>query len=94
MASISEFGVESISVGPVNSCFVGSNESVGTVSSEGNRGDSTHHLGFLLHEHVLACKFGNGTVSSTDHNVIVGQKFDGVDTEREQSLCGSTSFEQ
>lgn len=94
MAGVSEFGVKSVGVGPVNSGLVGSYESVGTVSGEGNRGDSTHDLCFLLHEHVFSSKLGNSTVSSTNHDVTVAKKFDGVDSEREQSLGGTTSFEQ
>jgi hypothetical protein len=86
--------VKIVGVGPVNSGLVGSYESVGSVSGEGNRGDSTHDLGFLLHEHVFSGKLGNSTVSSTNHDVVVAKKFDGVDTEREQSLCGTASFEQ
>jgi len=94
VAGVSELGVESVGVGPVDGGLVCTDKGVGAVGSEGDGGDSAHDLGLLLDEHVLASHLGDGTVSGSNHDIVVGEKLDGVDSEGEQTFGRAAPLEQ
>jgi len=94
MASVSELRSNIVGVAPVDGSFVSSGEAVSRVSGKGNGGDSAHNLGFTLDEHILSSKLSDSTISSSDHDVVVSQKLDSVNTLREKSLGWSNSLEK
>lgn len=94
MASVSELGCNIVGVAPVDGGLVGSGEAVSGVGGKGDGGDSAHDLGLTLDEHVLASQLGNGTVTSSNHNIIVVKELDGVNSLGEESLGWANSLEE
>jgi len=73
MAGVTQLGIDSVSVTPVDGGLVGTGKEMGVVGGQADGGDSTHDLGLLLDGHELSGDLGNGTVAGSDHNVIVLQ---------------------
>jgi len=94
MASVSEFGSNIVGVAPVDSGLVGSGEAVSGVSGKSDGGNSAHNLCFTLHKHVLSCELGNSTISSSNHDVVVVQQLNSVNSLREKTLGRSNSLEK
>ena len=94
MASVSKFGSNIVSVAPVDSCLVSSGEAVSRVGGKGDGGNSAHNLGLTLDKHVLSCELSNSTISSSNHNVVVVQQLNGVNSLREKTLGRSNSLEK
>lgn len=94
VASISQFGVNLISVTPVDGSFGGSSEEVSVVSSEGDWGYRPHHLGFTLDEHILEPNLSNGSISCAQKQVSILEEGDTIYSLAEQFLSWANSLEE
>jgi len=92
VASVSEFGVNAISVTPVDSGLIGTAEEMGSISGEAQRGNSTHDVGSLGQFHGLRVDLGNLSITSSDEEVAILEELDAVDTLLEQMVLGTNTL--
>ena len=95
MASVTELGADSVRVAPVDGGLVAASEEVGRVSGQRDGRAGAHKLSTALNGHgsVGDRDLSDGTVTSTDHEVSVGEELHAVNSFLEK-LAGSYSLEE
>jgi len=93
MASVSQFWADIIGVAPVNGSFGSSAEEMSGISSQRDRGNSSHNFSFLSNEEISGTNFSKSSISRSEKKISVGEESNAVDTLREKSFVWTNSFE-
>jgi hypothetical protein len=71
VASVTELRVDLIAIAPVDSGLGSAAEEVGGISSHCDGSNSSHDLGLRFDKHVFSTNLSNGSISSSNDEVIV-----------------------
>ena len=96
MACVSELGLESVRVGPVDGGLRAAGKEVGRVCSQRERRASTSNLLLALDLHDLGrdLKFGDCAVSGAEDHIAVCEELHAVNAHREEAVARANALEQ